>query len=132
MIPFKQVYRMKHEGDTTWTVVMGLTPLAQSNGLWMARASSNRPEQVLLGRVFEGKDGKIVLIGDEDQVIFEPLTLERWDDMKDDIHGFNEIRAAITTDNMLQGWYWDEFAHNGDGVEIDQTTVATRLQDMTF
>lgn len=130
MIPFTKVYRMRPiSGESEWSVVMGLTPMPDLDGLWMFRASLTHPETIVRGKVFEGKDGKITVVGVDGRYIFEPLTLENWEDMKDDVSGFEIIRRALTTDAMLQGWYFDEFAHDGSGNEFTQGEILRRLQD---
>lgn len=127
MVPFNQVYRMKPAGSDAWTIVMGLTPYPDGSGLWVAVASEAKPAATLLGKVFEGDDGRIVVVGEHDRCLFEPLTLSRFDEMRDSISGFDAIRGAFATDTSLQSWYWDEFAHNGEGVPLDQADIARRL-----
>jgi len=128
-IPFERVYRSKRDGDPHWSIVMGLTPLPGRKGVWMWRASETHPEIALRGEVFEGEDGKLVLVGPDGRHTFEPLTIETWEDMRDDVGGFEEIRKAINTDTFLQSWYWDEFAHDGAGNEIGQAEVLARLTE---
>ena len=130
MIPFKQVYRMRNSKMDDWTIVMALLPLPNAQGLWMMRASSNKPEQMVHGRVFEGADGQVVVIAEDHQVTFEPLTVENWTDMREHVFGFDRLHTTLTSNEALQGWYWDEFAHNGDGVEIDKGTIVNRLAGM--
>ena len=120
-IPFERVFRMKCE-SSPWSIVMGVTPIPGLGGLWMLRASLTHPETAVYGEVFEGQDGKFVVIGKGYRWIFEPLTLETWEDMREDVHGFDELRKSIKTDVFLQSWYWDEFS--GD---LDQETVLQRL-----
>ena len=128
-IPFEKVYRSKKAGDPHWSIVMGLTPLPGRKGLWMWRASMTHPEIALRGEVFEGEDGKLAIVGKDGRYVFEPLTIESWEDMSGDVGGFDELRPAITTDSFLQSWYWDEFAHDGAGNEIGQGAIAARLTD---
>jgi hypothetical protein len=127
MIPFKQVYRVK-TGDGPWTIAMGLTPYPSGKGLWFMRASPSKPAADALGKIFEGEDGKIVVVGDN-RFTFEPLTLERFDDMKDDVGGFEAVRPAMVSNDFLQDWYWDQFGHDGDGNEVDQTEVIARMRE---
>jgi hypothetical protein len=129
-IPFERVYRMKSDKDSHWTIVMGLTPLPGMSGLWMWRASTGHPETSVAGKVLEGEDGKLVLVGDGRRTIFEPLTLESWENMRDDVSGFDALRPAIRTDSFLQAWYWDEFANDGDGNEISQGDILKRLSQI--
>lgn len=126
-IPFEQVYRMRTEGDPYWSIVMGLTPLPGRTGLWMYRADPTHPELSYRGQVFEGDDGKLVLVGTDGRHMFEPLTIERWEEMRDSIGAFDEIRKSISTDAFLQSWYWDEFANDGAGNELTQAEVMERL-----
>lgn len=128
-IPFERVYRMKEVGEPAWSIVMGLTPLPGSQGLWMIRASMTHFETTVEGRVLEGEDGKLVVVGLRGRYVFEPLTLELLEDMRDDVGGYGELRKAITTDTFLQSWYWDEFAHDGDGDEISQGAILSRLSE---
>lgn len=126
-IPFKRVYRMRLDGTSAWSIVMGLTPLPGLKGLWMARASLTHPATTVEGKVFEGDDGKLVVVDSDARHIFEPLTLETWRDMGSQVSGYDELSRALTSEAMLQGWYWDEFAHDGEGNEINQGTILDNL-----
>lgn len=126
-IPFKRVYRMRPEGDEDWLVVMGLTPLPGFKGLWMWQAVDSTPHRIVKGQVFVGEE-QIVVVGEGTRFIFEPLTLENWEDMRDDVHDFARLRTMFKTDEGLQGWYWDEFAHNGNGDELPQSEIYRRLR----
>jgi len=127
MIPFKRVYRMKVDGDDSWEVVMGVTPYPDNSGLWMLRASTTKPSTDVLGRVFEGAEGKLVVIGDRFRTVLEPLTLGRFEGMRADIGQFDYLRGMVSTDEALQAWYWDEFGTDGDGDEIEQADILTWL-----
>lgn len=79
------------------------------------------------GQVFQGESDSIVVVGEEDRYRFEPLTLKTWEDMREGIHDFDKMRRMVRTDESLQEWYWDEFAHDGDGNEISQSEILRRL-----
>ena len=132
-IPFNQVYRTKIGNEKSWTIVMGLTPVPGKDALWMWRASLSHPETMVDGTVFEGSDGSLVVLGSRGaRHIFEPLTLARFDDMKDDITGFESLRKFFRSDEMLQEWYWDEFANDGSGNAIAQETILKRLASLAL
>ena len=128
MIPFKQVYRKQYKGGDGWAICMALTPMPDMSGLWMLQASTGTPEYRARGRVFEGKEGNVIVIADKYQVLFEPLTLERWREMRDSVSGFEHLEPLLTSDEAVQDWYWKEFAINAMNVELSPAKVIKRLQ----
>lgn len=125
-IVFHKVYRQTGPGEGL-CVVMAPVVLPQARGVWFLRASLARPDSYLEGTVFEGADDKFVVLTASGQATFEPLTLDRLDEMKEAIGDYKMFRSRFKTDEALQEWYWDEFATEPSGQQIDHDEVYAHM-----
>lgn len=120
-IEFKQVYYL----DMPLGPDIALAPvvLPRGRGIWYRRASLTHSETTVEGPVFEGEGGKVVVLTPQGNYTFVPLTLELFDTMKDQINGHDILRARISSTEQLREWFWEEFAYDGEGNEIEQEKV---------
>jgi len=110
---FRQVYRLTNPSKNylgASQIVMGVR--AMPGGYEFAAASPNWRHEIL-GRVVEEKDDTLavldaVRVGNDGAPVvwlFEPLTLERWRQMKAEIVGFDSLKADLVSTGDIQNFY---------------------------